>query len=1033
MTYGVFISLTDGITQRLVAGSWGTQSKYVAPHWLAIADADRKTWLRLGRLSIGMEEHSPLGTTQVRLNEDDRTANLCCVTSHPNLAYYAAAPIKTDQDVAIGMVFLVDVRDRSPPLQQDMDLLQQTAKTCMAQLESARTAHLRGRSIRISEGLKSFICSRVTNATIGEDPRNLRPTPSHTDILTDVHPNPELDDTPKEIVSPEMQHQRLEGTGPHGQSPSNSQEDTTYQKTFRSAAKTLRTALDVDGVAFIDGNIGFHGKLNTAPEPELELEDEQRATSREGQQRKGNLTPSQASNVYTHASDNDGSSSRTFTSAEYKGSILLRRPTECLGISFVDDKRPNCVNVSPTTLGLDHIDEDFLQKLLEKYPRGKIWYFEEQSRTPYGFSCDDRLTAEGEDSYAQPILSSLPGVRQLLFAPLTDPASLKRLAGCLAWTTRVSPTFTEATDLNTFMSFLSLVESEISRIDSTAAVKQQESFVSSVSHELRTPLHGILGAVEFLGDTKLDDFQQGLSDCIRSCASTLHETLSSVLSYAKINQFEQRCNKPTRRGTKESPWALENKNAIREPERVEGLLCSSNIAMLCEEAIEVSAGGGVYGKVASGATNRVDVILDISYCDHWSLLTEPGALRRVMTNILGNALKYTDHGFIKISLHLEEPQNDESHQAVPTKGFKLLKFTVQDSGRGMSKHFVQRRLFMPFTQEDTVSSEGVGLGMSIVKNLVSLLGGKIDVKSQLGYGSTFTVSIPVGEEDDPAPATGPAVALTETVRELRQQRRAVAICGFNGLLQQSLTSYFRSWFQWKVVDSEDDQRSRSEVIIVNYANDVATKNAYEHFDPRSSILISVHPTLSLGRITKHEAESSKSYLTTTLPIGPVKLSKLVRECVTRLAIADEGQGFPGNEPTQVIESAMVGRLESMSLTRPWSSSTSVASTQLEELESLKVSLASAEPEHTRETSIKRTPCLLLVEDNTINLKLLKTFIAKRGYENIRTAGNGQLAVDQVMKLMEESLGFDIIFMGKLIFPPTEEPKQKNAIFYTFSF
>lgn len=216
MTYGVFISLTDGITQRLVAGSWGTQSKYVAPHWLAIADADRKTWLRLGRLSIGMEEHSPLGTTQVRLNEDDRTANLCCVTSHPNLAYYAAAPIKTDQDVAIGMVFLVDVRDRSPPLQQDMDLLQQTAKTCMAQLESARTAHLRGRSIRISEGLKSFICSRVTNATIGEDPRNLRPTPSHTDILTDVHPNPELDDTPKEIVSPEMQHQRLERTGPYG-------------------------------------------------------------------------------------------------------------------------------------------------------------------------------------------------------------------------------------------------------------------------------------------------------------------------------------------------------------------------------------------------------------------------------------------------------------------------------------------------------------------------------------------------------------------------------------------------------------------------------------------------------------------------------------------------------------------------------------------------------------------------------------------------------------------------------------------------
>lgn len=864
MTYGVFISLTDGITQRLVAGSWDTQSKYVAPHWLATADADREIWLRLGRLSIGMEDQCPLGTTQVRLTEDDRTANLCCVTSRPNLAYYAAAPIKTDQDVAIGMVFLVDVRDRSPPLQRDMDLLQQTAKTCMAQLESARTAHLRGRATRISEGLKSLICSRVTNATIGEEPPNLRPTPSHTDISIDVHPNPELDDIPKDIVSSEIQHQRLEGNEPHGQSPSNSQEDTTYQKTFRSAAKTLRTALDVDGVAFIDGNIGFHGKFNTAPEPELELETEQRATLREREQQEGNLTSSQTNNVYTHSPDSDGSSSRTFTSAIYKGSILLRRPTECLGISFVDDKRPNSVNVSPTTPGLERIDEDFLQQLLEKYPRGKIWYFEGQSRRPYGFSCDDRLKAEDEDSYTQPILSSFPGVRQLIFAPLTDPASLKRLAGCLAWTTRVSPTFTEATDLSTFMSFLSLVESEISRIDSTAAAKQQESFVSSVSHELRTPLHGILGAVEFLGDTKLDDFQQGLSDCIRSCASTLHETLGSVLSYAKINQFEQRCNKATQRATTESPWALKNKDAVHEPEGVEGLLCSSNIATLCEEAIEVSAGGNAYSMVASGATNRVDVILDISYWDHWNFLTEPGALRRVMTNIVGNALKYTDCGFIKVSLRLEEPQNDESHQAVPKKGLKLLKFTVQDSGRGMSKHFVQRRLFMPFTQEDTISSEGVGLGMSIVKNLVSLLGGKIEVKSQLGYGSTFTVIIPVGEEDNPAPTTGPAVALTEVVQELREQRRTVAICGFDGLLQQSLTNYFRSWFQWRVVDSENDQNSRSDILIVNYANDAATKNAYEHFDPRSSVLIRVRPTLSLGRITEHEAGSSKSHLTTTL-------------------------------------------------------------------------------------------------------------------------------------------------------------------------
>ena len=99
-----------------------------------------------------------------------------------------------------------------------------------------------------------------------------------------------------------------------------------------------------------------------------------------------------------------------------------------------------------------------------------------------------------------------------------------------------------------------LDRSEISRVDAIAAVKQQETFVSSVSHELRTPLHGILGSVEFLVETRLDDFQQGLAESIRSCGSTLHETLSSVLSYAKINQFERRRNKPVQRSIKESPW-----------------------------------------------------------------------------------------------------------------------------------------------------------------------------------------------------------------------------------------------------------------------------------------------------------------------------------------------------------------------------------------------------------------------------------------------------------------------------------------------
>lgn len=1013
--------LTDGITQRAVAGSWGFHSDHNAPHWLATEEADRETWLWLARLSCD----SPLRTTHLRLDEDNRTVNLCCVAGGPNLLYYAATPIRTTHDIAIGTVFLVDRRDRSSWLQTDVDFLEQTAKKCMAQLESSRAAHLRGRVAKVGDARKSFIYSRSIAAQLNEEPPNFRPASGYQDMRgceNDVRPNEELDEAAKSIVRSELQDEPTGGdesrmSGQAGRPSDNPQGETTYRKAFRKAAEVLRTGFDLDGVVFVDGIVGFHGGLTIAPQQESELETElfqrpgQRTESSVRTQKQGGYSkPAEASDSPTQ----DTGGTRSFSSADYEKSVLLGSPAECLGISFIDGKRPRLAGISPTTVGLERIDEGFLQQVLAKYPDGKLWYFDGPNGTPYGFSPDDRLVKEDEESCAHRISSSFPGVRQLFFAPLTDPSSMKRLAGCFGWTTRVHPTFTEALDLNTMANYLCLVESEISRIDTTAAIKQQESFVSSVSHELRTPLHGILGAVEFLAETKLDDFQQGLTESIRSCGSTLHDTLSSVLSYAKINQFERRRNKPAQRGTKESPWAMENKDAAREPQGIDGLFCSCNIATLCEEVIEVTAGGNMYSKLATGATDGLEIILDIGYWDDWNFLTEPGALRRIMTNILGNALKYTDCGFIKVSLHVQETQKKSTHLGVPIDNLKLLKFTVEDTGKGMSKDFVQRHLFVPFTQEDTVGSEGVGLGMSIVKDLVSLLGGKIDVKSKLDVGSTFTVSIPMGEEKNPAPTSGPATALTEAVREICQKPRTVAICGFDNLLLQSLTEYFQNWFQWEVVDMEHDQNPPPVVLVVNYANVTATKKACEHLEPGSFVLLNVLMTPPQERIAEHGAEASTKHLTVTLPIGPAKLSKAVLKCIARLTQTNKEEDLgTGEMKEQDDVSASANRLDSMSLNEPKSHSAArslPASTQPET--SPKAPPRSDKAAPPQAPPDERTPWLLLVDDNAINLKLLNTFMTKRGCKNVRTAGNGHLAVEEVTKLNDQSLGFDIIFMGE---------------------
>ncbi|KAK7707720.1 hypothetical protein SLS57_009235 [Botryosphaeria dothidea] len=932
-TFGLFISLTDGFRQRLIAGTWnnnGHNGDDDAPHWLAPEDADKEKWLWLGRQTLSLDR-SPPGTAVVRLHENEHTANLGCVKTYPNLAYYAAAPIVTSQQVAIGNVFLVDVVDRSHSESRDLDYLLKTARKCMAQLESSRAAYLRERVTRVSRSLNSFVLSRKITARLHEEPPVLNGKPGHTSSSssdTETRPNPELDETAADFVRSELQRDgdgKTPGSGEQ-ESRSNVRGETTYRQTFAKAADVLRHGLGVDGVVFVDGIVGFRSVLMPVAEPEIELENElfqrpelRRKSNHDSPDQHRRSPPQQGDALSTPPPNIGPRGQRDFSSNDYKKSMLPEHPAEALGIAIADSKGPHLVNISPSTVGLKSLDESFLQTLLDRFPHGKIWYYEPDG-TPYMFTPDDKLINVDDDEDAHRIAASFPGVRQLFFAPLTDPASLERLAGCIAWTTRVTPAFTESTDLSIFMNFLLSVESEISRIDAIAAVKQQESFVSSVSHELRTPLHGILGAVEFLSETSLDDFQQGLADIIRLCGSTLHDTLSSVLSYAKINQFTRRRNKPLQRASKDLPWAMEDKDTSRPVEGAD-ISCSADIAALCEEVVEVSASGYACNKSASSAAEDLSVVLDISYRDNWDFLTEPGALRRILTNILGNVLKYTDRGFVRVSLQVEEVEHEPAR--------KLVQITVTDSGRGMSNDFLQTHLFLPFTQEDTVASEGVGLGMSIVKSLVALLGGKIHVNSQPGEGSSFIVSIPMEEDKNPEPTSSSSAALSEVVQQVRQQPRTVAFCGFDEMMRHSL--------------------AKAVVACTDFLTGI-----------KKAENVPVEALMAQDDLGKKGVESAQSKKTQRVPQDRREDRSVAEWTRTTVQIA---------KPKGLVVPAQSEALQT-----------------------------------------ERTPRLLLVEDNQVNLKLLKTFMAKQGCKNIRTAENGQIAVEEVMRLAEASRAFDIIFM-----------------------
>ena len=139
----------------------------------------------------------------------------------------------------------------------------------------------------------------------------------------------------------------------------------------------------------------------------------------------------------------------------------------------------------------------------------------------------------------------------------------------------------------------------------------------------------------------------------------------------------------------------------------------------------------------------ISVVVEIDYEENWNYFTEPGALRRIAMNIIGNALKYTTEGSVTITLSASKTTTGETKIGGDNSSRRMVTLTVKDTGKGISKDFMENHLFVPFTQEDTTSSHGVGLGMSIVKSLVSLLAGEIIVDSEPGKGTEVTVMMPM--------------------------------------------------------------------------------------------------------------------------------------------------------------------------------------------------------------------------------------------------------------------------------------------------
>lgn len=223
------------------------------------------------------------------------------------------------------------------------------------------------------------------------------------------------------------------------------------------------------------------------------------------------------------------------------------------------------------------------------------------------------------------------------------------------------------------------------------------------------------------------------------------------------------------------------------------------------------------------------LVVRIVQSQPWQIRSLPGAWRRIVMNLLGNAIKWTKSGLIEISL------SRASHDSVPD-GF-LAHLTVMDTGSGISADFLKHKLFTPFSQEDALT-EGVGLGLSIVRQLVSSLEGHVNVRSELGIGTQVDVFIPVQHLEisgSDRRITG-SVALS-LAADLSIPPLHACLVAFNsypdlkeaptGMLtvdakrklsiQSTLADIFMSRFGWSVSMAESLEKGRGDIAVVEEA------------------------------------------------------------------------------------------------------------------------------------------------------------------------------------------------------------------------